>query len=104
MTVNILGTDYNIVEDNDIKKMGYDGYCDLYKPVIKIRPTECFLDENADENDRELHRMSVIRHEIAHAYFKESGMTRWCDDEDLVEWISNMLPRMIETLLELDAI
>ena len=75
----------------------------MYKPVIRVRPTESLLDGSADEEDRQMHKRNIIRHEISHAYFKESGMHRWCDDEDLVEWMANMLPRMLKTLIELDA-
>lgn len=36
----------------------------------------------------------IIRHELVHAFFMESGMTKYSEDETLVEWVASQFEKM----------
>ena len=89
-TVNILGTNYEIVisnEDNP-KIADANGYCEFYSKKIvlaDIQPNDNTI-ENLDSFKRK-----VLRHEIIHAFFAESGLRGNCDyavNEELVDWLA----------------
>ena len=44
--VNILGTEYNLVEDDSLVKLNIDGMCKEYTKEISIRPTLDMLCED----------------------------------------------------------
>ena len=46
----------------------------------------------------------VLRHEIVHAFFHESGCSEWTNDENLVEWIAIQVPKMAKAMKEAGAI
>lgn len=88
--VNVLGTNYDICtsEEDDPKMDGASGYCEFYSKKIvlaNIKPsTQSF--ESLDE-----YKKRVLRHEIIHAFFAESGLRSNCDfaeNEELVDWIA----------------
>lgn len=103
--VNILGTEYEIVEStykDDSALLEYGGYCDrsARKIVISMEsPPHPMAAE-----DQEVTRRATIRHELTHAFFAESGHSRWCDDEDLVDWIALQFPKMMKAMQELECI
>lgn len=84
-TINILGTEYSILtySDEDFPKEGYDGYCNS---LIK----EIFLREKGDDRLEK----EILRHEIIHGFFHESGLTKYECDEILVEWIAMQFPKI----------
>ena len=45
-----------------------------------------------------------IRHELIHAYFAQCGLTKYQNDEVLVEMLSMLIPRMNKTFKELDCL
>lgn len=92
--VNILGEQYTIIEDATILKDGLDGMAQSYDRVIRIRPVEELLSDCEDINTRKAYRREVLRHEIMHCIFRECGLERWQNDEDLVTWISIMFPKI----------
>lgn len=71
MEVNILGTEYKIIEKEEEKMGNYDGYCDGSVKEIAIAK---FTEEEGSLNDLEYHRKRVLRHEIIHAFLNESGL------------------------------
>lgn len=92
--VNILGTDYEIVvdkSDENPKLRNADAYAELFsKKIIVSRFGHDELTvENLEESVRE-----IVRHEIVHAFFHESGLSGYCHDEVLVEWIAKQLPKL----------
>ena len=97
--VNVLGEKYRIVERNyleDPRLIEYAGYCDKTSRTIVISercPPSALDVENAENSKRE-----TIRHELAHAFFFESGMTDWGNDERLVDWIAIQFPKMLEAM------
>lgn len=86
MKVNILGTEYTIVETNNIKE-GFDGECNFYFKTIKIKPLGKLLDE-APLSEKRIRRKEILRHELIHAMFHEAGLDNYADDEILVDWIA----------------
>lgn len=91
VSVDILGASYKVVfetEQENPKLKGLDGYCDwtaLTISINKILLTDGYLDDLAN---KEFEIKKVIRHELIHAFLMESGMTKYSEDEVLVEWIA----------------
>lgn len=89
--VNILGTIYHIEQRNSKDDKGLDGlsgYCDLYAKLIVIRS-----DYDFEPNISML--KEILRHEIVHAFFFESGLwessndvTAWAKNEEMTDWIA----------------
>lgn len=79
--INILGQNYTIKFENTrtepiLKKA--DGECRWYSKEIVID----------DELEPIEHKYYVIKHEIIHAFLAESGLKRYKEDEDIVDWIA----------------
>ena len=109
MKVNILGTDYEITEETKDKNKileRADGYCD--NSVKKI-----VIEQNMEGNieNMEYYKKKVIRHEIVHAFFNESGLkenyehpNRFGIDETVVDWIAIQFPKMLKAFKEADCL
>ena len=100
LTVNILGTDYRIVE-KPIK--GCDGYCDKTTKEIAVAVKEDYCDLGNFEE----YRKKVLRHEVIHAYHYESGLAENFENkqygfsETLVDWFAYQSPKIFKTFEEL---
>ena len=46
----------------------------------------------------------VKRHEIIHAYFHESGLKTYAENEELVDWMAWQFPKLLATFKEIDAL
>lgn len=118
MTVSILGTEYTLCvkkydEDPYFKKNGCDGYCDgvLHEIVVCDLTTYPSYEDETPEYCA-LDQKSVVRHEIVHAFFNESGLKdsanvwggAWCRNEECVDWIANQHGKMHAAFLEADAL
>ena len=99
-TINILGETYTILEDDMIIKDNLDGLAGAYDKTIRVRPLEELLSDTPDLNAKKAYRRELSRHEILHCIFRECGMERWQNDEELVTWISIMFPKMNEIFSE----
>ena len=80
-TINILGQNYNIkFENTRTEKVlkDADGECRWYEKEIIID----------DELEPKAHKEFVIKHEILHAFLAESGLRRYREDEDIINWIA----------------
>ena len=98
MTINILGQDYDFQEisaKEDTRLADNDGYHDGYAKLIRVNND---YNENHPSSIRDIpmYRKRVTRHEVIHAFFEESGVTKWRDDEALVNWISLQFPKMLK--------
>ena len=96
--IHILGQEYKIVwtdkeECKDLEKA--DGVIDYYKKEIT-------MDKELLNDEDDLYKNQVLRHEIIHAFLHESGMTKYRTDETLVELLSFQIPKMVKTFEELD--
>lgn len=101
MKVNILGTIYTVDErtvEEDRYLKNCDGYCDKSSKEIVIVKKR----DNNELNNWEWYRKKVMRHEIIHAFFNESGLMEnfahtECGQEELtVDWIAIQFPKMLE--------
>lgn len=99
--VNILGTDYEIVNQTPMenpKLIKANGLCEFWakKIVIDKAIPDAETYENLDEFNKK-----VIRHEIIHAFLGESGLRRYMEDEDLVDWLAVQFHKIEDTFKEL---
>ena len=106
LKINILGTEYTIMLDEPEKDMpeGADGYMDHSTKTIKIMKME--QHENSVK-DLENYKRKVLRHEIIHAFFYESGLWNssgasdmWGCDETITDWLAIQSPKMFKAFKE----
>lgn len=102
MKINILGTEY------EIKEMSVTEYPKLAiaNGLAELYSKELIIDKNMNgETGEEFanfdeFKKKVIRHEIVHAFFHESGLTDYCSDEKLVNWIALQIPKIVKIMQE----
>lgn len=105
MKVNILGTEYKIKKVKNHKKMddlNASGYIEPFTKEIYIDDFE--PDERTVERP-DLFKDKVLRHEIVHAYFFESGLANnsdFAENEELVDWLALQIPKIAQTFKELN--
>lgn len=99
MIVDILGTKYTVTRNTSaIEGMGADGICQAYHRKIIYRDLKDFLNDTNSVSAKKLRRDEVIRHEVIHAFFAESGLSRYGNDEGLVDWIAKQMPKINEAV------
>lgn len=79
--------------------MNASGLAELYDKKLIINKNNTIPDENTYDN-LESFSNKVIRHEIVHAFFHESGLMDYCLDEQLVDWIALQIPKIIKAMME----
>ncbi len=107
MKVNILGTEYNLIESNeanDERLKGKDGYCDTSTKecvVDEMQGTEPDMKKNLPE-----YKKAVKRHELIHAFLYESGLDTcsWAGNEEMVDWIAIQFPKMLKAFIEVGCV
>lgn len=102
MKVNVLGAEYTLIKDATVEDYpdieGCDGYCDWTSKTIVIR-----AESKEDNSDRfEIFTNKVIRHELIHAFYNESGLQFESHNEQTVDWIALQLPKMAKLFEELE--
>lgn len=108
--VNILGTEYEVsihsVEE-DPKLEHCVGYCEQYsKKIVLSDMAVAEKDVMAVENIDEF-KKKVLRREIIHAFFGESGLrscSEYAEDEELVDWIAIQFPKILKAFNEVGAL
>lgn len=98
MKVDILGTEYKIKEKPSGKfgsSPNADGNIKFGKKIITIANDDC--------NPKE-YKQHILRHEIVHGYIFESGCHQQWHNDDLVDWLAVMIPKMMESFKEAGAI
>ena len=108
MKVNILGQEYEVIKCNDkenpkLKVRQANGLAELYSKEIIINTEASTEDEETYKNLAEYEK-KVIRHEIVHAFFHEAGLSDYCHDEQLVDWIALQIPKMKKAMEETDCL
>ena len=93
--VNILGTEYDLVVRADLDST-VDGLCHTVKKIIELKPVDKMLEGDATEDERTKRFKEVMRHEMIHALFTESGLDSYSNDEVLVDWIASQFPKIVE--------
>ncbi len=102
MTVDILGTPYEIIYENwteggRFERNAYCGIC--YEGIHTIYI--CRMDtvpswKNVEKDMVTQHEKLTLRHEIVHAFFNESGLMEsssassegWARNEEMIDWIA----------------
>ena len=104
-TVNILGTEYKIIEEVFGEK-DEDGYCDYTSKEIHIRSDNA----NSIGNFEYLTKKN-LRHEIIHAFMAESGLQanwehtlQFGHDETTVDWFAIQFPKILKAFEEADCL
>ena len=92
MEVNILGTEYDLLEvpkKDDPTLVNNDGYCDT--SAKKMIVDEMKEKEPGMKEDLSYYQKQVKRHEIIHAFLFESGLDACC------EWVYHVdkLPTVV---------
>ena len=93
-TVNILGSDWAIYfapeGTGDLKDM--DGLADASINCIVVG---IFKPQEGSVSDLDAYQKKVLRHEILHAFFYESGLAEcsgsteaWAQNETMIDWIA----------------
>lgn len=107
MTVNILGQEYEIIkqtkEENPKLEDNY-AICEIHSKKI-VMDSEIGKNEKMAVERLDLFENKVLRHEIIHAFFAESGLDGNCDyarNEELVDWIAYQVPKMWKVFQELE--
>ena len=106
--VNILGTEYQILtqsEKDNPKLETSNGLCEQYSKKIIIND---FSEEKNDvmcvENVEDFEK-KVLRHEVFHAFFGESGLrssSEYAEIEELIDWLAIQPPKIFKVFQELD--
>lgn len=102
MKINILGTNYEIVKQTvaeNTKLEDANGLCEFFAKKIVV--DEAKPDRTTFENLEEFNK-KVLRHEIIHAYFGESGLKDYMNDEVLVDWIASQFHKIEDTFKSLN--
>jgi len=94
-TVNILGTEYKIVFDMEGSILTDDiaARCDTCTKTIYLRPYE----------EEHTHRLTYLRHELIHAFFYESGLNAYYQDECLTDWIAIQFPKLARAVRQTES-
>ena len=106
--VNVLGTEYTIIESNSTKDASLenkDGYCDT--SIKKCVINEMSSDDVDAKKNLPGYKKAVIRHELIHACLYESGLdccAYWSTNEEMVDWIAIQFPKLIQAFKEADAL
>lgn len=101
MKMNILGTDYELIKDCDeLTERNVDGECQSYGKVIRIRPLKKMLLPVDSDAIKQQRYNEVVRHEVIHAFFHESGLDGYSADEQLVDWLAMQFPKMYRLFKE----
>lgn len=92
MKVDVLGQEYSLFFESDDEDFAdCDGYC--YQFDKKIRVKDKNLQAGETDKGRENRLQQVLRHELVHAFCEESGVD-YDQDEQLVDWIARMIPKI----------
>lgn len=101
-SVNILGTEYQIIIDDEMHRTERDGTERRYLHEISLRPKADMLNSEATDYERALRFNEVGRHEILHAFFDESGLEGYSEDEQLINWLAVQSPKIFRAFTELE--
>ena len=103
-SVNVLGTEYKVITDDSIISQNVDGLCKSYDKEILIRSKREMLCSEDSEAIKEVRYKEVLRHELVHAFFDESGLDDYSNNEQLVNWIAAQFPKMLKAFQEVDCL
>ncbi|WP_304341603.1 hypothetical protein [Metaclostridioides mangenotii] len=100
MKVNVLGTEYTIVErklNGDSKLERLNAYCDTSIKLIVIRDVKEVEDDEDSQEDLQVYKSRLLRHELIHAFLFESGLDDdWVINEQMIDFFAMQFEKMAE--------
>ena len=104
MLISVLGTDYEVKRDTAMcQSLGGDGLTDRFKKEITLKRNADMLDDCTEQDVLDMYERRVLRHELIHAFFFEAGAEKYGMDEDLVDMLALLWPRMNEAMEKMGA-
>lgn len=118
MELNVLGTEYTITakkydEDGEFKRLECGGYCSGSTKRIVLCDMSTYPGWEHEKADvLEMTRKRLLRHEIVHAFFEESGLSdnsaefsdAWARNEEMVDWFALQGPKIYRAWQEAEAL
>lgn len=118
MKIDVLGTEYTIAvkkytEDEAFAHRSIDGYHDGFtKEIVCCDMSTCKGWEHEKPETIAIVQKEVLRHEIVHAFFHESGLAdsslsldgSWAKNEEMVDWIALQGPKIYKAWQEAGAL
>lgn len=117
MKINILGTAYTITvkkydEDEYFKRANCSGYCSGSMKEIVLCDMSTYPDwEYETQEVINIQNKEILRHEIVHAFFNESGLAQnsnsidaWARNEEMVDWFAIQGPKIYKAWQEARAL
>lgn len=118
MTVNILGTPYEIIvkkydEEEAFERRSIDGICDGWAKEIVVCDMSTYKGwEHEPDRTIAAAQKETLRHEIVHAFLNESGLmssagrhnAAWAENEEMVDWIALQGPKIYAAWQEAGAL
>lgn len=107
MVINVLGTEYTVMETDQTQEPNLskcDGFCDKTSKRIVITTKT----KDSDLENWEWYRGKILRHEIIHAFFMESGLQENFESkpygvsETVVDWFAIQYPKIKQIFDELN--
>ena len=109
MTVNILGTPYEIIvkkydEEEAFDRRSIAGFCDGYTKEIVVCDMHTYKGWEHDTEKTIVEcQKETTRHEIVHAFLYESGLwdnsfgidNSWAKNEEMVDWFALQWPKIM---------
>ena len=97
--VNVLGVPYKVyigtAEDYPIlKDNSSSGLCDFSIKAIWVVDTQLDKPEVGDLQNKKYLTDITLRHELMHAYFHESGIEGYSENENLVNYLAMSLEKI----------
>ncbi len=106
MEISVLGVTYTLkyrVKADDPALENCDGYCDYSTKSIVVK--EYTAEDRKDPMscaDLDAYKRKCMRHEIAHAFLYESGLSvnslrvdgSWATNEEMVDWMAIQGPKL----------
>lgn len=106
-TINVLGTEIKVLfreEKQDPKLEELGGYFDATENLIVVKIPE---KDAMSVGNLENYQKKVLRHEIIHAFFHESGLDWstepsecWATNEEMVDWFAIQSPKIFKVFRE----
>ena len=105
-TVNVLGTKYTLreatLDDEPVKLADKEGYAELYAKELIIRTG--YEDVPGTVKNVNAFKQSLLRHEMFHAVFHECGLSQYCNDETLVDFLAIQFPKLVKVMKQAEDI
>lgn len=105
MKANVLGVEYSVeikTEEEEPYLKECDGFCDFSVKKVTVKK---FQKTPNSMDDLKFYTNKVIRHELVHAFFYESGLHVECDwalTEELIDWLAIQVPKISKLFEQLD--